>query len=493
MVVIRTYTAPGLYKRTDRNDSPGFSWNAQVIVDNIIITTQNGLLKYVEARNFRGISGGSPSYGDGTRNINIKVNNMSGTEIAATNSAVAGNIILDLSLILVTLPCRIYIQADASTNYSGSQYVTANMFKEWKVYNCDSTADFVFADTTSYANILLLPDVNAYPTGKLLYIKDKTANAGAKDSSNQYFTRDIAVIASNTTLFKDNNAPSFTINSNSGCLTLFNNVATPVINPVAGWYIANYYPSTRQISLPTTSTTTPTGRKIASASINAINIFSTNLVGGDDTRKSGDNQVNLPVISAPSMCVVVYSGDTNCGRSINNALMFFHPNNIDNNTGYNSTNKPYIVTQSGINRPECSTGIVFISDGTRWYITGWFESGNFRWQTDADGGTIPMGVDSNQIDIVGDIGSGVTRNYYLPITPKINPGYFIISKQLSTSDFYAVQYWSSKFGDIANVFNENYKLIYYQRPQTNVCMWFVGIKDGTITRYYPIIAYFPYE
>ena len=478
-VVTRTYTSNGLYKRQDGSYA-SVAFNANVIVANIIIKTENRSLKSVEAIGFYSQwEGTGATYGG--RNITIRIKDIDGNVIASISSGETGNLILTRST-TVPLPCLISVDLSATTNTAGGAgAVTVNHPNEWKLNNCNTDVDFVFV-TTVVRNILLLPDVNEYPAGKLLFIKDLYSDANVYD---------ITVVASNNSIIADtaNNA-YFVMNQPSACLTLFNNGIH--------WSVANYYPSYLQANLPASTTTVDPGYKRANATANCINIFSTNTAASiGELRKSGSNAVDLPALDGtttpPQMCIVVYSGDTTASRNGSNALIFYSNYEIDGGVGssppYTSTSRPYIVCNDNTK----NTGVVFISDGLTWYIAGWFNGSNWAPSPSItapnSGVNVSLGtINSNTMDVLSTNGGG---NYYvLPQNSITDPYVFAVKAQRgATAMVFETMPFAGSSGTI--VINNNIKSMYFNQAQTNVCVWFVRAMSGSTMIYYPIISYTP--
>jgi hypothetical protein len=471
-----TYIGPGLYQRADGSYG-GFAFNANVIVDNIHIITENGSLKSVQATGFYSQWQGTGATWGG-RNITIKIKNISGTEIASISTGETGNIVLTPSTI-VSLPCRFSIDMNGTTNTAGgASVVTVYYSGEWKVYKCNSNTDFVFADSSNYQTMLLLPPVTGYPVTKLFFIKDSKFNASNKPIS--------LALEENVTI---DGQPSFRINSNGGCATIFSNDSR--------WYIANYYPSPIQGSLPTTNSSITNPNRIANASSNTINNFRTS---GNDTstidtdRQSGNNLCTLPALDGtPKMCIVVYSGNNAGGRhnsGSGNVLAFSHSQYIDQNSNYSSGtgNKAYIYSNENMK----NTGIVFISDGVFWYIAGWYNGSNWATSdtpTTSHTENALVDLNSHTIDLIGGTGNGIV--YRLPQNTPTTPPYLLIVK--ARNDAAMMEFKTITPGSSANiVINEDIRNMYFNTARNNLCIWFVRqLSSSGFIRYFPIISYTP--
>jgi len=359
--------------------------------------------------------------------------------------------------------------------------------------------DFVFVDTT-LPKFVRLPPVNSNP-GRLLYFKLKGAiptnelGNNVNGNGDQWAGKSIWINTyDGDSLIRDINSSAIYINSNYGCLTLFNDGIR--------WYVANYYTSRLQDALATASTSTFGTHKSAQAISNCINIFKTSgnldssgnvYTDRNDARRNGDNLCVLPSLAdnKPQMCIVVYSGDaTGGGRGPGNALLFEHSQNIDQNSSYSrgDSSKAYIAA----NQTMKNTGIVFISDGYYWYIVGWYNGSN--WATDTSSATSTnqtnLGtLNSHTISILDTTGSDTSY-----VLQQNNPGsipYLSIVKAKS-SGVADIKFNSVTANLPNNIYiNDNIRTMYFNENKNNTCVWFVRQLDSGFIRYFPIISYTP--
>jgi len=362
------------------------------------------------------------------------------------------------------------------TGYAVANAYSANMM----IYN--SSADFNFIDASpNFSKIIRLPPITSAVTGKLYFYKITGT-----------LTRNAYILTGDGSLIKDHNIAGVVITNNHGCLTLVSNGTE--------WYIANYYPSSLQNSLPTTSTDVSNANKIANSTINNINIFNTD--ANANRRDGAANMVRLPALNGtPGICIVVYCGTID-GRTGGNVLLFTSTEaaagteqKIDGpSSSYNNTSqKPYIVA----NETHKNTGIVFITNGTYWYIAGWFNGSN--WQTSANpansGGVTNVQLSPllNNYSYFITTTNGGNRYYILPQdNPSLNPPALLIVK--ARSDATSMEFNSTQAGSGANVvINKDTKNMYFNTTKTNICVWFVRELLSGVIRYYPIISYTPFS
>jgi hypothetical protein len=362
------------------------------------------------------------------------------------------------------------------TNYTVANAYSGNM----TIYN-STNDDFNFIDAIpTLSKIIRLPPITSAVTGKLYFYKiTGTLNGNAY------------ILTGDGSLIKDHNIAGVVITNNHGCLTLVSNGTE--------WYIANYYPSSLQHSLPTTSTAVSDPNKIADSTINNINIFNTD---ANTNRRSGDNIMKLPPLNGtPGICIAVYCGSID-GRTSGNALLFTSTEaaagterKIDGPfSSYNNTSqKPYIVA----NETHKNTAIVFITNGIFWYIAGWFNGSN--WQTSPNpansGGVTNVQLSPllNNYSYFITTTNGGNRYYILPQdNPSLKPPALLIVK--ARSDATSMEFNSTQAGSGANVvINKDTKNMYFIATKTNICVWFVRELLSGVIRYYPIISYTPFS
>jgi hypothetical protein len=132
------------------------------------------------------------------------------------------------------------------TNSTVANAYSGNM----TIYN--STADFNFIDASStLSKIIRLPPITFADMGKLYFYKITGT-----------LTRNAYILTGDGSLINDHNIAGVVITNTHGCLILISNGTN--------WYIANYYPSSLQLSLPTTSSSVSIANRIANSTINKV-------------------------------------------------------------------------------------------------------------------------------------------------------------------------------------------------------------------------------
>jgi len=362
------------------------------------------------------------------------------------------------------------VQNGSSFNVIARGYASNNLYSDtatvsasYTVLKCPSEG-FVFVDTsTGPQKALLLPSPSN--NKKLLFIKDKNWNAA---------TNNITVVA--PTGVNIDGANTKTINDNGGCLTL--------VSDGTQYWIANYYPSNRQLSLYKANGSLVTNSdKIASASINTINVFS---VDKNTARQSGDNRINLPTASRGAICVIVYAGSNSSKLNDGNVLNINSSTTIDNNSEYTSTNTPYIYTDESYK----SSGAVCISDGLTWFIAGWYFGSFWQWGA----------TDQGRYQ---DIPS---KDAYLRIdTWKNQVLYRMVSDEAPCLKIVKVNHNNRQCYSVANANDSSVTEVYlntsnstssrhcleYHSGNQYSCVWLASARVGANTYYYPIIGYTP--
>lgn len=266
------------------------------------------------------------------------------------------------------------------------------------------------------------------------------------------------------------------ITSDYTCLILYNNGEY--------WTIMNEYPSNRQSSLSKANGSLVTNSdKIASASINTINVFS---VDTNTARQSGDNRINLPTPSRGAICVIVYAGSNSSKLNNGNVLNINSSTTIDNNSEYTSTNTPYIYTDESYK----SSGVVFISDGLTWFIAGWYFGSFWQWGA----------TDKGRYQ---DIPS---KDAYLRLnTWKNQLLYRMASSEAPCLKIVKVNHNNRQCYSVANANDSSVTDVYlntsnstssrhcleYHDGNQYSCVWLASARVGGNTYYYPIIGYTP--
>lgn len=332
-----------------------------------------------------------------------------------------------------------------------------------------ATTDFVFVNTSATSNppnnILFLPPLNESQSSnsKLLFIKDKSANASINN---------ITVVPNQGFCIDNINAP-FTIKDNNGCLALFNDGI--------GYFIANYYPSNGQPAMPTSQISiVPT----LYANNNTVNAFATSTTD----RNTGNNSIYLRnPAGITGISIIKYYGAEfpSSSRTINNPL-------IIKPDGCNVDGSNTIFPMLYVDDPIKSCGAVFITDGTNWFIAGYYNSTNWNWTS-----YVPLGGTETQLSQYS-----LTDIKLKAPTGMMNPG-FITPQTISATSYLCIikkqgipqgantNYFSYALG---NPTSGNFSLrcnnIVYTQPQNNTCLWLVAhLYAGVVLTYDPVIGY----
>lgn len=382
--------------------------------------------------------------------------NSTGPNAVATNIPITGG----------TIKISATGEQHSNSEPSASQTVTFNLSFNLSVIS--ASTDFVFVNTSSlpFNNILFLPALAESQTSnsKLLFIKDKTGNANVNNS--------ITVVANEGVSIDNKNAP-FTIVDNFACLTLFNNGID--------YFIANYYPSSNnQPIMPNTgSTIVPT----VYANNNTVNTFVTSSSNG---RNTGTNSIYLRNPGgAPGISIIIYFGSAEAGSRLSTNPLLIVPDGcvIDNIGGGD-----FLLY---VDDPLKSCGAVFITDGTNWYVAGYYNSTNWNWTTYVPlPGSETSLTQTSATDIILKRPTGIMDPAFS--TPQINssiPYLCIIKKQGiplgSNTNYFSYAQGNPTSGN----FNLNCNNINYSEPQNNTCLWLVGHQYNGGFSYDPVIGY----
>lgn len=246
----------------------------------------------------------------------------------------------------------------------------------FKIIAVNPNDDMVFVDTVgSVPTILCLPvltvDLGSYPNSvyykNLLFIKDRGGNAS--QNFIRILTQYDVADSGNSQNQNIEEAQDYvaTMNANWGCMKLMFNPNLKI------WHVADYYKG----NVPSTGTYNPDNiAAINAISGNTISIFNTDVPasGYKPNRNSGGD--NIVIINPPdipySIAIVCY-----CGTSTGDRALAFQSNGffIDQHTGQ-SGGLPYVRSDGNYK----STGIVFISDASKWYVAGYMETYGWEWK-----------------------------------------------------------------------------------------------------------------
>jgi hypothetical protein len=249
---------------------------------------------------------------------------------------------------------RVYAKTWAGAD---DRYWQATAVVDITYYLHHATSTLTVASTDTHKNIIL--PLSTSNSGAIRFIKNIRTN-------NDYYVF--------ITTFSDD---SMEVSGANRLLYIWKYECATFMPAPNIWYLVNYYTN----SIRNTNVIVPVepSGKIATASI-GVNIFN---VDDISARQSGDNQVILPTAQSGQMCIVIYAGNS-VRKSWGNALSFKSNNSLYGiDKRFNNTNDfPYIGTdEDGVDEgKKKSTGIVFISDGTYWYIVGWYRAWCQGWE-----------------------------------------------------------------------------------------------------------------
>lgn len=333
---------------------------------------------------------------------------------------------------------------------------------------------FNFVDTSTQTTIISMPTPSTSNKGILYWIKDTTHNAS---------TNNITIFTGSAKIDDDQyRGTDQVINNANGCLVLSNDGSN--------WYVMNYYNG-----VVVGGTSDMAGNNTAvTAVVGKVNIYTSS----GNPRSAYNSRVNMPTAVSGGICIVVYAGQ-------NNASLIFYAsgNNLDPNWYNNSNNMPYINVDDN---NKC-TGIIFISDGTNWYIAGWAgRQSCWAWEVNA---TV-SGVTTNANSGISGLYSSITiaaldwydNRLMLPNydSSKTAGSYFKIVK-MRIEHTYGIIVHSDQLSSGVNCYQNNTfncppaaKKTRIWNSCTNLnqynCMWFVSSVDNGHIRWYPIIEYY---
>jgi hypothetical protein len=345
--------------------------------------------------------------------------------------------------------------------------------------NVGTDSDFIFLKSQTQ-NFLILPPVanitkprffKIVGTGKKVWLYSYNGECNIYDTSQTgiYFSNDWA------------------------CLTL--------VSDGSQWYVANYYPSNNQSTLPKLSgngNRTSDSNNTNFASPNVLNVFRSDI----STRSSGDNYVFLPSVGgnlSPSICVIAYVGSSTSTRGGGNALILCNQYIDGVFASESSGGNYYIATDAGNTK---STGLILITDNeTGWYVAGWMYGPGWQWDT-TDGGY--WGIDGNSLQQTCITAPNTNRFYTLPTAQVTGARFMIIKTTTITSS--GVRYSSYEQTSSSNtppgvggntstpnLINDSIYRLFYTGNQTKSCIWLMSEQrpGESINRYYPLIGYTP--
>ena len=453
--------------------------------------------------------GGAVNYYVGYSNLNL----------LTSPGGIAVSVVASASTLACTVPqIPLALSSNALTYTLNVGYKSNTEFLTYSinVVLYDGLSDFIFVNSRNAQTLVVLPIATQVSDQKAIFIKD----------IGWYAHQNTIIVVAIDGGRIDGKGSAF-ITAQGGCLSLFTDKSQ--------YYIANNYPSssttfkgsqpplggpTGPISPNTStylygkcgdSTTITNVYKKGNAFTNCLNVFNT-----DDTpigqisstaRQTGPNLVTLPIPIVPCVCFVSYVGSSIATRGLTggatgpssnwNSLMFVSgdSNKIDgSNSIYSTTVCPQIFTT---NNSSQSTGIMFISDGTTWYIAGWAWNGGITW----NGSSTPnyyMPNDYSQFAFT--ISSNIAGSVALPseLTSTDDTGiahpYFILTKNTNQNSINQITF-STSTTPVPNVFNNTSFSINPTITTNTSLSSFLFMSEQRpneiFIRYYPIISYLP--
>lgn len=369
-----------------------------------------------------------------------------------------------------------------------------------KFSGCNPNVDFIFANTTTCRTVVVLPPVSTITNGRMLYIKDKKNNASVRNVIIQpSFGDSIDNKGANTPV---------TLNLNSSCITLY----TGKYNPTSSlqYLIANIYPSNNQPQLSTFTRVAGdvvSGRNYSRAELNSVNFYSTDdlqgLRKGNTPLYGKNNFVALPTVSKPASCAIIFSGKGD--KASGNYLGLDHSNPIDAVLPGKDNLFSYIWSDSTYK----NTGVYLISDGTNWYIVGWYQTVGWSWENTTGGTAIPNASKTTSL-ITNVWGSGVVGTAWSYSIAAVDPNnyntHMLIHKnttqnsnlRLTFSSPYATGSTSLGLNNGINATGtyttSGKQSMFYNQSnnQREHAYWFIGRPIGSgFVVYYPLICYTP--
>jgi hypothetical protein len=246
------------------------------------------------------------------------------------------------------------------------------------------------------------------------------------------------------------------------------------------------------LGLNATNTPITNPNKRATATVGVINIFNVNL---NTDRRSGDNLITLPdeSVNQGQICIVVYAGNAS-GKGGGNALTFATVSGrpIDNVPTTTNTNRTFIWTDGA----QKNSGVVFISNGTNWFVVSYFYGWGWAFEANPAYGNPQVNVTNSVNSVICQgLGTAAGRDYYLPalnssIVPNSTVGGLIIIKNGQINNFTGTLYHTNPSGGaVTGFFNETQTRLYYVfDTPTYSSIWFAYERRAgeNFLRFYPV-------
>lgn len=444
------------------NSSFGFGVRAETYIKKIKFNRTLTSFSY-RSEHYSGYFGSSTSSGVIQAELKIYINDILvlSRDFSSPGSPDPDNIIFDGTVSCSNVnKIRVYARTWAGAN-SRTITVTTTLDQTYYLYEASNTLTTI--NSTSLLNIIL--PAASLSNSIMRIIKALLSN------NNKFIT------VYDEDLIDDNQYNTIVLNQYE-CVTFIcaNNA----------WYIANYYTN----NIISTSTNVTNANKIANTSVSRVNVFSVN---SNSNRQSGDNRAILPIEENGKMCIVAYVGNAS-SKSAGNALSFSTSSGRGIDNKYNNTNNfPYIVTDSNVK----STGIVFVSDGTYWYIVGWYNTTGQYWGTDlTPSSTLLTPTRYINFNYLATSPLNTTARYVLPqYSSGIGTNsYFYILKNRNITGGFGIELYTNTHGSgINNVFNETQNVIQNNSTakRSYGCVWMVSeVRSGeTKIHWYPVLNY----
>ena len=339
----------------------------------------------------------------------------------------------------------------------------------------------VVSTCPNYGRALLLPSASS-ANGKQFIIKNLVGTTSNYSSANinahtYGYTKSVIICTTDNSNIDDNQT-SFTMTKQYQCVVLTSDGSN-------WWIIGNY------IADLSTAAQTATRTLTATVGINVLNTSSSGRANGDI------NKVELPAPATTNlgrMLIVAVGGSFN-NRTY---ITVSGGTNIDNYTaGYS-----FLAGTAG--KP---TGAIFVCDGTKWHLVGYFDTGQNIFDNEGGIGVVvnsdnySSGSDANLCKTYVAPGTAnlYWRSAFLPTTlPRTGRGYCLIYKHRSSANMQAgvtgyilhANASSAAGSSTTNSLNyaNGYGRMYFAGGRYSYSfVWIVGIIDGSYIRWFSVM------